>query len=138
MQFTLDFEGKFPPATQEKIRAGMKQADDNADVRWKAVLDGCVLAVARRQEELTSDDVLAELESLPHHPVTHNLAAIGPAMKRAAQMGIITRTDRFMRSTVAHKNGNLHAIWKSNYAANARAERDLIASGAIKPLETKP
>jgi hypothetical protein len=121
MQFSLDFTQKIPPAAQERIRAGMKQADDNADIRWKAILDACVLAVARRQSELTSDDVIREIESLPNPPTTHNLAAIGPAMKRAANVGILSRTDRFTRSTVAHKNGNLHAIWKSNYYVAAEA-----------------
>lgn len=115
MQFSLDFTQKVPPAIQEKIRAGMKRADDNADLRWRHVFDACVLAAARKKPEVTSDDVLAEIEALPDAPTTHNLAAIGPAMKRAAQMGILTRTDRFVRSTVKRKNGNLHNIWISNY-----------------------
>lgn len=122
MQFALDFTQKVPAAIQEKIRAGMKQADDNSDLRWRHVFDACVLAAARKKPELTSDDVLAELEMLPGAPSTHNLAAIGPAMKRAAQMGILTRTDRFVRSTLKRKNGNLHAVWISNYCGNAKME----------------
>ena len=112
-QFALDFTGKVPPEVQERIRDGMTRADQNADVRWKHIFDGCVLAAARKKAEITSDDVIAEIEALPDPPTTHNLAAIGPAMKRAAQMGIIARTDRFCRSRVAHKNGNLHQVWQS-------------------------
>lgn len=115
MQFSLDFTGKLPSETQEKIADGMKRADDNADQRWKHVFDGCVLAAARKKQEITSDDVLEEIAALPDPPQTHNLAAIGPAMKRAAQMGVLARTDRFCRSRVPHKNGNLHNIWRSNY-----------------------
>ncbi len=100
-QFALDFSGKMPPAAQERIHDGMKRADENADPKWRHIFDACVLAAARKKQEITSDDVLAEIESLPDPPKTHNLAAIGPAMKRAAQMGIIARTERFCRSSVA-------------------------------------
>ena len=113
MQYSIDFKGKIPPAAQERIRDGMKRADENADPKWRHIFDACVLAAARKKQEITSDDVLAEIQSLPDPPKTHNLAAIGPAMKRAAQMGVIARTDRFCRSRVPHKNGNLHNIWTS-------------------------
>lgn len=110
-QYQLDFSQRLSGSAQE----GMAQADENADSRWKAVFDACVLAAARKKAEITSDDVLAELESLPDAPSTHNLAAIGPAMKRAAQHGILGRTDRFCRSTRPEKNGNLHAVWMSKF-----------------------
>ena len=57
--------------------------------------------------------MLAEIEALPDPPSTHNLAAIGPAMKRAAEMGVLARTARYERSTRKEKNGNLHAVWIS-------------------------
>lgn len=115
MQYALDFTQKVPLATQERIADGMRRADENADMRWKHIFDGAVLAAARKKAEITSDDVLAELETLPGAPSTHNLSAIGPAMKRAAQMGIIRPTDRFVRSRVKHKNGNAHLVWVSRY-----------------------
>lgn len=118
MQFALDFTEKqtLPPAAQARIQAGMQQADDNANERWKHIWDGCVLAAARRLHELTSDDVLEEFEKLKHAPGTHNLAAIGPAMKRAWKMGVLKPTDRVVRSTRPEKNGNRHNIWVSTYA----------------------
>lgn len=114
LQFSLDFSGKLPVSAQ----LGMQQADDNADVKWKAIWDACVLAAARKHKELTSDDVLAEFEQLKCQtklPETHNLSAIGPAMKRAWKMGILQPTERTVRSKIAHKNGNLHVVWASNY-----------------------
>lgn len=120
MQFALDFTQKLPPETQEKIRAGMEQADRNANEKWKHIFDACVLAAARKKAEITSDDVLTEIEALPEAPSTHNLAAIGPAMKRAALMGVIKRTDRTVRSTRKEKNGNLHAVWISCYFGGSR------------------
>ncbi len=115
MQLGLDFSGKMPPAVQVKVREGMARADANADPRWRHIFDGCVLAAARRLAELTADDVLEEVEKLPAAPATHNLSAIGPAMKRAAKMGILGRTERLVRSLRAEKHGNLHYIWTSNY-----------------------
>jgi hypothetical protein len=38
----------------------MATADENANERWKKIIDGCILAAARRLPELTVDDVLAE------------------------------------------------------------------------------
>lgn len=119
-QFHLDFTEKLPAAVQERIANGMQQADDNADGRWKHIFDACVLAAARKKPEITSDDVLEEIENLPEAPSTHNLSAIGPAMKRAAEMGILKRTDRTVRSKRKLKNGNLHAVWISSYYQGER------------------
>jgi len=91
----------------------MHQADINADPKWRHFFDGCVLAAARKRPEITSDDVLAEIEALPHPPETHNLAAIGPAMVRAAEMGILAHTDRVVRSKRPEKHGNRQNIWAS-------------------------
>lgn len=105
MEFTL------PVAAQ----IGMKAADDHAKPEWKHVFDGCVLAAARRLRELTSDDVIAEMERLPNPPKTHNLSAIGAAMRRAKEMGILTGTDRTKRSERPEKHGNRQNVWLSNY-----------------------
>jgi hypothetical protein len=92
----------------------MERVDANADEDWKDTFDRCLVTVARRQRELTSDDVLAEMERLPDAPETHNLSAIGPAMKRAASDGILTSTNRVMRSVRSVKHGIRHTVWASN------------------------
>ena len=111
MQFALDFTEKVPAPAQERIAAGMKQADENADGRWRHIFDACVLAAAKKKPEITSDDVLAEIEALDQAPGTHNLAAIGPAMKRAAKMGVLAYTDRVKRSERPEKHGNRQNVW---------------------------
>lgn len=84
----------------------------------KRETDACILAVARRLAEFTVDDVLVELQSLPNPFETHNLAALGPRMKEVSRtMAYMTATDRFQRSRLRHKNGNLHRVWKSNMLA---------------------
>jgi hypothetical protein len=121
--YSLDFTGKTPPAVQDAIKDGMKRADDNANYFWKKILDGCVLAAARRLPELTVDDVLDELDSLnksrkaaKKSPIeTHNMAALGPAMSRAQKDKIISPTDRVKRSKRPQKHGNRHSVWTSNF-----------------------
>jgi hypothetical protein len=115
-QFDLDFSGRLPASAQ----IGMAKADENANERWKHMWDAIVVAVARKKRELTSDDVLEEYETLNHPPGTHNLAAIGPAMKRAWKMGVLERTDRVVRSIRAEKNGNRHNVWLSKYYEGAK------------------
>ncbi len=109
MQFALDFSKRLPVSAQ----IGMEQADEHAKPDWKHWFDGCVLAAAKKKSEITSDDVLAEIEALPQAPETHNLAAIGPAMIRAAKMGILRGTDRVKRSERPEKHGNRQNIWES-------------------------
>ncbi len=115
IQYALDWTQQLPPPAQARIADGMRAADENADDRWRHIFDGCVLAAARKRAEVTSDDVLEEIEALPHPPETHNLAAIGPAMVRAATMGILSRTDRVVRSKRPEKHGNRQNIWISRY-----------------------
>ena len=115
MQIELDFTPRMPEQARERIEAGMAQADENADIRWKRIFDDCLLAVARRLPELTSDDVLAEMQSLGHSPETHNLSAIGARLVAACELGILARTDRVTRSTIKGKHGNRHNIWRSLY-----------------------
>lgn len=114
MQMALDFTQRMTAAAQIRTLEGMQRADQNANDKWKHFWDGCVLAAARRKPEITSDDVLAEIESLPQPPTTHNLAAIGPAMKRAAAKGILSYTERVQRSQRPEKHGNRQNIWTSN------------------------
>ncbi len=111
LQFDIDFDKKLPPSAQ----IGMQQADENASEKWRRWVDGAIQVVATRQAEFTVDDVLGYLESLPNPPSTHNLAALGPRMKRVSkELGYMTATDRVQRSKRPEKNGNLHRVWKSN------------------------
>lgn len=118
-QYELDWSAKRPPAVQAKIEDGMARANQNADERWKHIFDACVLVAARKKPEITSDDVLEEIEAMSRQgievPDTHNLSAIGPAMKRAWKLGLITPTSRTVRSKRPEKNGNLHVVWESKY-----------------------
>lgn len=114
-QFALDFTQKVPPAAQARIADGMKAADEHANEQWRHVFDGCVLAAARRLQELTGEDVQDEVDKLPHPPETHNLSAIGPALKRAVKMGIIGYTGQMRRSLRPEKHGRHQHVWASKY-----------------------
>lgn len=109
--YEFNFSGKLTPETQR----GMAQADDNAKVEWKRVVDGCVMNVAMEKQEFTVDDVLAKLESLPFPPKTHNDSALGPRMKEVSKtLKYMTATERVQRSRRPEKHGNLQRVWKSN------------------------
>lgn len=111
MNYELDFSRKLPVSAQ----AGMAQADENANERWKRFIDGCIQNVAIEKQEFTVDDVLAKLEALPYPPSTHNLSALGPRMKEVSKvLKYMTPTDRVQRSRRTGKNGNLHRVWHSN------------------------
>jgi hypothetical protein len=126
--YSLDFSGKTSPQVQDRIRDGMKRADENANYFWKKILDGCVLAAARRLPELTVDDVLDELDAINvsrkksgKSPIeTHAMDALGPAMSRARKDKIISPTDRVKRSQRPEKHGNRHNVWLSNFYTGAR------------------
>lgn len=111
LNYSLDFDRKLPPSAQE----GMARADENANVRWKRWVDGCIQDVARRMPGFTVDDVLDALEKLPNPPRTHNLAALGPRMKKVAEeLRYMTATERWERSKRPEKHGNLQRVWRSN------------------------
>lgn len=116
-QYGLDFTQRLSPEVQE----AMARCYANANEFWKHLWYACIVAAARKKPEITSDDVLQELEAinlvrkengLPLYE-THTMSAIGPAMNRAASMGIVAATERLVRSTVGKKNGNLHRVWSS-------------------------
>ena len=117
-QMALDFTGRWSPALQATVAAGMQQADDHAAPEWHHLFDACLVAVARRMPEFTSDDVLNEMDRLARRPQTHNLSAIGPAMKRARTLGVMEATDRVRRSQRPEKHGNRQNIWRSRYYGN--------------------
>ena len=114
-QIAIDFTGKRPPEVQMRIEEGMQRAEDNADQRWKRVVYGAIVAVARKKPELTVDDVISEMETIPGAPTTHALDALGPMMRQAARDGVLKATDRVVRSWRPRKHGNRRNIWVSKY-----------------------
>ncbi len=96
----------------------MEQCDANADDRWKRWTDGAIQAVARRQQEFTADEVVAELEAMPSHARTHNGSALGPRLKEVAKtLGYMQATEKVQRSKRALSHGNLLRVWRSRIYA---------------------
>jgi hypothetical protein len=110
LQFELDWGSKLPPSAQ----VGMAVCDANADERWKRWTDGAIQAVARRLPEFTADDVVAELDKMPSHALTHNGSALGPRLKEVAKtLHYMRATDRVQRSKRPLSHGNLLRVWES-------------------------
>lgn len=115
LQLRMDYSGHLPIRAQ----LGMQQAEDSASDDFKAVILGCVLAVARRKSEVCADDVMAEYLSLPDRPFLHR-NAMGPLIVRAWRDGILKPTDRVARSQREGSRGHMQRIWQSNYFKEAR------------------
>ena len=47
-QMALDFTGRWSPALQATVAAGMQQADDHAAPEWRHLFDAGLVAVANR------------------------------------------------------------------------------------------
>ncbi len=110
LQFELNWDKKLPLSAQ----IGMATADENANATWKRWIDGCIQNVAAEKPEFTVDDVLSKLEALPYPPDTHNLAALGPRMKRVAkELKYMKATDRVQRSKRPDSHGNFLRVWES-------------------------
>lgn len=67
----------------------------------------CLRGIARRQAELSTNDLWRVLER-PREP-----RAAGPLMSRAAALGIIERTGRAVESTIPGQHARPVALWRS-------------------------
>lgn len=99
-----------PPTARQAMADGIQRADDNADELWKeTALDGVQL-LARRMDEFTTDELIAWLERCEED--THNKAALGPVMQRAARLGWIENTGRMVQSKIPRRHRKI-TVWRS-------------------------
>ena len=116
MPGTDDIFGKWIAAsslpTGQQLKAeGMDRAARHANPAWKQAAHEAVLVVARRQEFLTADDVMAAIGPGFH---THELRALGPVMLAAARCGWIEKAQLPPgNSNRAHCHRGLMTIWRS-------------------------
>lgn len=91
---------------------GMARAARAADPVWWDGMWKCLQIVARRQAELTADDVFA-LAKKCRVKATHENRAFGPLMLRAESVGYVEITPRFKSSNRTSKHLNPIRVWKS-------------------------
>lgn len=109
------FPGLFTPSVQDVAKPSAKaeaisRVEAHANEDW---LDAAMLAlqrVARRQAELTTDDVWAVLNT--GDASTHEARAIGPVMLRGQREGLIGPTDRIKLSSLGGGRWKVR-IWTS-------------------------
>ena len=91
---------------------GMAAAEAGASQEWKDYAMGTILALARKNREFTADEVWAGLAHLgidgPQEP-----RAMGPMMRNAAKLGMITKTGYSRVSQQGTNHARPVAIWKS-------------------------
>lgn len=107
LQYTLD------SVLADLARAdALQRVDEHADPDWRDLAYRCVLAVARRLEHFTTDEVIDELSKHPD-VTTHEPRALGPVMMRAARENIIAATDRFVKSNAVSRHRAPKQVWRS-------------------------
>lgn len=98
---------------------GMARAERAADPEWKKAAFNCVVAVCRKKERFTTDDVMDLLDQTGE--TTHELRAMGPIMRAAARLEICRKTQTFpetQKSCRAQLHRSPIQIWDSLICGN--------------------
>lgn len=98
------------PAAAAAREAAIQQAHDNANEAWKQNAYAALVAVSRRKEFFTSDDVWEELEGTTAK--THAPSAIGPLFRIAARKGLIQKTNQSLPTVQTQRHRDL-TVWRS-------------------------
>ena len=83
---------------------------------WTGEAERAVLRVASRRRSFTTDEVWATGMVPPPEP-----RALGNVLKRAAALGLIARTDRFVPTKRKSRHGAPVAVWRSQIKRNTRS-----------------
>lgn len=105
---------------QELKREGIEQGIANAATDWKSYAMECVIAVARRKQHFTVDDVRDLVKHTPFE--THDKRAMGGVIKYSQRMGFIEPTGEERVSRTGH--GTKIQIWKSLIYQRESVDRD--------------
>ena len=88
----------------------IRQVDENANVSWKDAAYAVGILLARQNETLISEEIMARI---PQGFQTHEKRAMGAVMKRLQKGGFITPTDRFVKSPSPVGHGRPSRVWAS-------------------------
>lgn len=94
----------------------IKQGWDNAQVEWRIMVMKVIYQLALDNQEISSNDVMEIIKDSPVK--THDLRAMGGAVKSAAKYKWIEKTDRVVRNTTHLRSrathlGQVVAVWRS-------------------------
>ena len=88
----------------------MNRAYVHADESWRIAAYAAVQRLARKQRDLTTDDVW---DAIPAEFETHEPRALGPIMAMAARNGIIRKTGTWKETTRPAAHQRPVAVWAS-------------------------
>ena len=95
--------------TEAGVRRVRKRLVDPEALEWRARALEALRTVARRQAELTGDDVWQQLGEVDERYA----AAMGPIFRMAAKAGAIASTGRFAESTRPSRHRCGIRVWRS-------------------------
>ena len=96
---------------QQARDEAVARVDANANKEWKVRAYEVVQYLASAEDEFTTDDVWAMLDSSAEN--THERRAMGGVITRAARAGLIENTGRVKKSTRVVCHQNPKAVWRS-------------------------
>ena len=108
-----------PEATREITEDAIERAEHLTDDDRKAEMLEAIRRVAQRQPLLTADDIWIELGAVGDE--YDNGSGLGPVMREAYAIGIITSTGEFLRSQRPATHGKPIPVWKSLIFVEAAA-----------------
>lgn len=99
------------PVLGARLReAAIARVDNAADAEVRADARRAISVVARQKPEITTDDVWQEMRLRPAEP-----RMLGPAMRWAANRGIIEHTDRTVLSVLPQNHRRPVRVWTSRF-----------------------
>jgi len=105
------YPGHPAPAAPVSPKAeAMARVERHASDAWLAAAYAALVTVARRQPELTADDVWRELGQ--DVPAPHEARAIGPVINRAHKAHVLAATDRVRLSALGGGRWKVR-VWRS-------------------------
>lgn len=114
-------EANKPADLRAEIQQGMATAEDNADPEWKAAALIAIRYCAEAFEMFTRTQVWDRLAETSQ-ATTHNPAALGPILLKAARNGWIQNSGQVeMVQETGHRK-NYVVIWRSNLSRTATPE----------------
>jgi len=100
--------------TAEQLRdVALEQVETNANAEWTQLVLDVIQHLSKGYFVITSDDVWHELKKYPHIK-THQPSAMGAMFRRAASLGYISPTDRFVTSKRPSSHARPIRVWDSN------------------------
>jgi hypothetical protein len=112
----------------KEMEEAIAQSNAGANPQWKEKAQEVLVRLASTQRYLLGNDLDTAMANEPER--THDMRAIGPAMREGARRGVIFNSGYKVRA--GHVHGLLLVVWESNLVRDGDSGKpeDMIYIGA--------